>query len=134
MAIPDEEIHAFMANYYEAFSKDATAGAEFYAEPSFAVLPNCILYHGDKHAIVAFLAMPVQRLRPLGYAKSEISDPHIQRLNKSTVLYFATTIRKASSGAEIERGRYCYQLHKSNNEIRIVELIAIDCDSGGPIA
>ena len=128
MAIPDDEIHAFMANYYEAFSRDATAGAEFYAEPAFAVLPNRIFYHSNMQAVVAFLAMPVQRLRRLGYAKSEIADPHIQRLNKSTVLYFATTIRKASSGAEIERGRYCYQLHKSNNEIKIVELIAIDDD------
>ena len=72
--------------------------------------------------------MPVQRLLPLGYAKSEIADPHIQRLNKNTVLYFATTIRKATSGAEIERGRYCYQLHKFNNEIKIVELILNDDD------
>ena len=128
MAIPDNEIHAFMANYYGAFSRDATAGAEFYAEPAFAVLPNRVFYHDNKQAVVAFLAMPMQRLQPLGYAKSEIADPHIQRLNKNTVLYFATTIRKAASGAEIERGRYCYQLHKGNGEIKIVELIAIDDD------
>lgn len=124
----DEEIHAFLANCYEAFSRDATAGAEFYTEPAFAVLPNRVFYHGTKQAVVAFLAMPGQRLRPLGYAKSEIIDPHILRLNKSTVLYLTTTIRKASSDAEIERGRYCYQLHESKNEIKIVELIAIDDD------
>ena len=128
MAIPDDEIHAFMASYYDAFSRDATAGAEFYAEPAFAVLPDRVFYHSNKQAVVAFLAMPVQRLRPLGYSRSEISDPHIQRLNKNTVLYFATTIRKATSGAEIERGRYCYQLHKGSGTIKIVELIAIDDD------
>ena len=126
MAILDEEIHAFMASYYDAFSRDAMAGAQFYAEPAFAVLLDRVFYHSTKQAVAAFLAMPVQRLRPLGYARSEISDPHIQRLNKNAVLYFATTIRKDHSGAEIERGRYCYQLQKSNGEIKIVELIAID--------
>src|SRR5579862_2643935 len=100
-ATADEDaIQQVVGGYFAAFAKDSAAASDFYGEPALIVRPTQVRALSTAAEVQGFLVEELARLKPQGYAYSNIGEHHIRMLNPATALYSAVAQRMKEIGRD----------------------------------
>ena len=118
-----EAVHEVLRGYYEAFGRDATAAAAFFAEPTLIVTPTELIEIRTRPELASYLDKFAAGLKANGFSHSTFSDLRITLLNPATALCALIAIRMKTDGTELQRAGFTYLLHKSSAGWKIYEFI-----------
>ena len=121
-------IHQVVQGYYDAFANDSPTAAQFFGEPTLIVLPKEVITLTNRADIGAYISRVLAGLKAGGYSTTNISEPRIKMLNRTTALYGAIAIRMKTDDTELQRIGVTYLLHKDSDGWKIHELIVTDVD------
>lgn len=127
----EAEITQVLTDYYRAFSTlEVHAVLPYFHEPTMLIGPQAVYAAPTRDVVMAIFRTTMEGLRARGFARSELSLRHVNRLSATAVLANGVAIRYKTDGQELERAGVTYLMHQSDGNWRIATLVLHDPAEG----
>jgi nucleoside-diphosphate-sugar epimerase/ketosteroid isomerase-like protein len=122
-----EAISLAFASYLEAFQTlDANAAAAYCHTPCMLVAPQGVQVMASTAEVSGMFDRMMAGLRARGYARSKLTDLHVEPMSESAAVVSVSRTRQAADGQDLERVGETYVLRRTDAGWKIVMALMHD--------
>jgi hypothetical protein len=126
MAHDDKNIVQTFTSYIQAFQTLKARSVVPCHIPCIFISPQGVVVMTNPAAVETFITHLMEVLKARGYARSELTNLHVNQLSESIAAVSVSRARFKTDGQELERLGETYTFHKSDDAWKIVVAMTHD--------